>query len=70
MNEVSQPKQVDLYRCFLCKNKVSVLGYSCSYCNSYCLPDDHKYDANFMELAKAETNRNSPNITAAKIENI
>lgn len=65
-------KQADPSRCFLCRKKVGLLGYSCkgcdcSYCNSHRLPEDHKCEGNFVELAKAEIKRNNPNITAAKI---
>jgi hypothetical protein len=34
------------------------------------MPEDHKCDGNFIEMAKEEIKKNNPNITAAKIEKI
>ncbi|MCB0370951.1 MAG: AN1-type zinc finger domain-containing protein [Bdellovibrionales bacterium] len=45
-------------------------GCDCSYCNAHRLPEDHKCETNFMELAKEEIKKHNPNITAPKIEKI
>jgi predicted nucleic acid binding AN1-type Zn finger protein len=68
-------KQVDHSRCFACRKKVGLLGNrckacDCSYCNGHRLPEEHKCEGNFQELAKVEIKKNNPNITAPKIEKI
>ena len=73
--EPPQSKQENHSRCFICNKKIGLLGFrckacDCSYCNGHRLPEDHKCDGNFIELAKEEIKKNNPNITAPKIEKI
>jgi predicted nucleic acid binding AN1-type Zn finger protein len=68
-------KQADQSKCFTCKKKIGLLGNHCKscdcyYCNSHRLPEDHKCESDYVEVAKNAIKKNNPNITAPKIEQI
>jgi predicted nucleic acid binding AN1-type Zn finger protein len=68
-------KQADHSKCYACKKKIGLLGIrckccDCSYCNGHRLPEDHKCEGNFVEMAKEVIKKNNPTVAAQKIEKI